>query len=338
MTRSAWWRLSGLFGRQKRERELADELESHLQMHAEDIVNAGMNADQARRRARLELGGVEKTKQAWRERDTVPWIENLLQDVRFAARQLRLNPGFALTAVLMLTLGIGASVAIFAFVDAALIKPLPYKEPTRLVSPTETAAIMGRANLSYPDYLDWKRMNKVFISFDVVGGTGFLVNTPSGMEPVPAVRMSDGLFRTLGVKPMLGRDFYEGEDLPAAPKTVILSYDSWMKRFNGSRDAIGKSIDLSGTPHTVVGVLPSTFQFALRGAAEFYVPLHAAGECDLRRSCHSLIGIARLRDGITIAMAQANARGEVGGTHQHPAGQLQLQHGLDPFRGQALQR
>jgi macrolide transport system ATP-binding/permease protein len=111
-----------------------------------------------------------------------------------------------------------------------------------------------------------------------------------------------------------------------------------MKRFNGSRDAIGKSIDLSGTPHTVVGVLPSTFQFALRGAAEFYVPLHAAGECDLRRSCHSLIGIARLRDGITIAMAQANARGEVGGTHQHPAGQLQLQHGLDPFRGQALQR
>src|SRR5277367_6891249 len=138
----------------------------------------------------------------------------LMQDLRFALRQFKKSPGFGLMAVLMLALGIGASVAIFAFVDAALIKPLPYADPTRLVAPTETIAAFGRANLSYQDYLDWKRMNKVFASLDVYTGTGYLLRTPTGTEPVPAARVSDGFFRTLGVTPILGRDFYAGEDQP----------------------------------------------------------------------------------------------------------------------------
>jgi len=231
----------------------------------------------------------------------------LMQDLRFALRQLRKNPGFGLTAVLMLALGIGASVAIFAFVDAALIKPLPYADPNRLVAPTETIAAFGRANLSYQDYLDWKRMNRVFTSLDVYNGTGYLLRTPEGTEPVPAARVSDGFFKTLGVTPILGRDFYAGEDKPSAPKTVILSYPAWQRRFGGRKDVIGETVSLSGVPMTVIGVLPASFQFAPRGNAEIWAALQADDPCDSRRSCHSLNGIARLKEGVTVEAAQADA-------------------------------
>jgi macrolide transport system ATP-binding/permease protein len=231
----------------------------------------------------------------------------LMQDLRFALRQFRKNRGFGVTAVLMLALGIGASVAIFAFVDAALIKPLPYADPNRLVAPTETIAAFGRANLSYQDYLDWKRMNKVFASLDVYTGTGYLLRTPTGTEPVPAARVSDGFFKTLGVTPILGRDFYAGEDQPKAPKAVILSYSAWQRRFDGRKDVIGETVSLSGVPMTVVGVLPATFHFAPRGNAEIWAALQADDPCNQRRSCHSLNGIARLKDGVTVEAAQADA-------------------------------
>jgi hypothetical protein len=121
----AWWqRMLGIARDSSREREMADEIESHIQMQAEENERAGMSAQEARRRAILKLGGVERTRQAYRERDRLPLLENLLQDLRFAFRQLAKNPGFAVTAVLILTLGIAASVALFAFVDAALLKPL----------------------------------------------------------------------------------------------------------------------------------------------------------------------------------------------------------------------
>ena len=163
-------------------------------------------------------------------------MNTFIQDLRYTLRQLRKSPGFAGTVILILAMGMCASIAIFGFVDAALIKPLPYSNPARLVEVTESVAMLPRANLSYPDYLDWKRLNQVFGSMDVYDGTGYLLRTPSGTEPVPATRVSDGFFRTLGIAPLLGRDFYAGEDLPAAPKTVMLSYTTWQKRFGGSRD------------------------------------------------------------------------------------------------------
>jgi macrolide transport system ATP-binding/permease protein len=230
-----------------------------------------------------------------------------MQDLRFALRQFKKSPGFGLTAVLMLALGIGASVAIFAFVDAALLKPLPYANPNRLVAPTETVATFGRANLSYPDYLDWKKQNKVFSSLDVYTGTGYLLRTPTGTEPVPALRVSDGFFRTLGVRPILGRDFYAGEDKPGAAKTVLLSYSTWQKRFGGRKNVIGETVSLSGVPMTIIGVLPASFSFAPRGNAEIWAALHPDDPCNTRRSCHSLNGVARLKDGVTVEEAQADA-------------------------------
>src|SRR5580692_4916907 len=137
-------------------------------------------------------------------------MNGFLQDFRYALRQLRKSPGFACTAILILTLGMCASVSIFGFVDAALIKPLPYANPTRLVEVTESVAIIPRANLSYLDYLDWKKLNQVFTSMDVHDEADYLLRTPAGTDPVSGARVSDGFFRTLGVTPLLGLDFYSG--------------------------------------------------------------------------------------------------------------------------------
>ena len=303
----AWLnRLSGLFSNQRREQEFAAELEGHMQLHVDENIRSGMTPEAARRDAILKLGGLEPTRQAYRERGTVPFFETLLQDLRFAFRQLSKNPGFTLTAILMLTLGTAASVAIFAFVDAALLQPLPYTNPNTLVDITESIAIFPHADLSYPDYLDWKRLNQSFSSFDVYYGAGYLLNTPSGTEPVTGTRVTDGFFHTLGVAPLLGRDFYAGEDLLSAPRTVILTYATWQKRFAGRKDVIGQAVLLSGIPYTIVGVMPDTFAFAPRNNTEFWTTMHATGGCDLRRSCHGLVGVARLKDGVTVAAAQAN--------------------------------
>ena len=296
-------RLCGVFPGARSQRRFADEIESHLQMHIDDNLRLGMNPEQARREAILKLGGVELTKQVYRERNTLPMIDDLLQDLRFALRQLRRSPGFTITAAIMLALGIGASVAIFAFVDAALLKPLPYREPARIAAVTESVKLFGRANLSYPDYLDWKRMNHSFSSFDIYGGGGGLLNTPTGALPVSSLRVTDGFFRTLGVTPFMGRDFYPGEDLPGTGDTVILSFEGWQKWLNGRPDAIGQKINLNGLPYTIVGVMPQSFDFAPRGGTQFWLPFHAKGECDLRRSCHGLEGIARLKDGVTMQAA-----------------------------------
>ncbi|MGA1987288.1 MAG: ABC transporter permease [Candidatus Sulfotelmatobacter sp.] len=253
-------------------------------------------------------------------------MSNFLQDLRYALRQLRKSPGFAGTAIVVLAMGICASVSIFAFVDAALIKPLPYPNPSRLVLVTETAAMLPVANLSYPDYLDWKRLNQVFSSMEAYGWTGHLLRTPAGAEPVSGLRVSDGFFHTLGVAPVLGRDFYSGEDLPSAPKTVILSYSTWQKRFGGRNDAVGETVSLSGIPYTIVGVLPQDFQFAPGGGnEEFWTTLHASDSCALRRSCHNFIGIGRLKDGVSVEMALANMKAI--------AAQLELQYPKDN-RGQ----
>ena len=233
-------------------------------------------------------------------------MSGIFQDVRYAFRQLRKSPGFSVVAVLTLSLGICASVAIFAFVDAALLKPLPYRDPSRLVEVTERTTLFPRNNLSYPDYLDWKRMNTVFSSMDVWNGSGFLFQMPNGSVPVPAARVSDGFFRTLGVKPVRGRDFYDGEDKVGAPPTVLLSYSAWRDRFSSREDVIGQTVSLSGKAYTVIGVLPKEFQFALRGRAEFWTALQPTMECEKRRGCHNLYGIARLKDGVTVGAADAD--------------------------------
>ena len=166
-------------------------------------------------------------------------MRTILQDLRFAARQLRKSPGFTFTAVLVFALGIGASTAIFAFVDAALVKPLPYQAPSRLVALFERIPVGDRYHLSYPDYLDWKQRNRVFTSLDAYRPEGYTLTTATSVEEVVGARVSDVFFRTLGVGPFLGRDFMPGEDQPSAQQTVMLSYQAWQKRFAANKNVLG---------------------------------------------------------------------------------------------------
>ncbi|HJT27217.1 MAG TPA: ABC transporter permease [Pyrinomonadaceae bacterium] len=303
----AWLlRCKGLFLKDARERELADELESHVQMHIDDNIRAGMSPQEARRVAMMKLGGVDQTKEAYRDRAGIPFLENAVQDLRFTLRQLRKNPAFTVTATMMVALGIGASVAIFAFVDAALIKPLPYKDPSRLLYVTETTPDIPRGVISYPDYVDWKKLNGVFDSLDVYNQRGYVISTPAGVEMIDSARVTAGFFRTLGVGPLLGRDFAEGEDKPEAPRTLMLSYASWQKRFGGKPEIIGQSITSDDIQYTVIGVLPQNFHFAPVENAEFWVALNPIGTCFERRSCHSLHGIARLKNGVSTEAALAD--------------------------------
>ena len=150
-------------------------------------------------------------------------LESVLQDLRFAVRQLRKNPGFAGTAILVLALGMAASVAIFAFLDAALLRPLPYRNASRLVVAYETTNSCRDCNLSYPDYLDWKKANTSFRSFEAWDASVYLWRGPEGVQAVRSAHVSGGFFRTLGVAAMLGRVFTETDDTPAAPRTVVLT-------------------------------------------------------------------------------------------------------------------
>jgi macrolide transport system ATP-binding/permease protein len=297
-----------LLRRERFNSELDEEMSFHREQKENELREAGVAPEVAHRLAAREFGNPTRLKEQSYEVMGFRF-ETVWQDLHFALRQLRRSPGFTLTAVLMLALGTGASVAIFAFVDAALIKPLPYDDPTRLVDVNERVKLFPRSNLSYQDYLDWKKMNKVFSAMEVYTGTGYLLNTPGGAEPTPGGRVSAGFFRVLGVKPMLGRDFYDKEDLPGAADTVILSYATWQERFGGRRDVIGQTVGLSGTPTTIIGVLPPDFQFAPRGKVEFWSTIHTLTSCEKRRGCHNLYGVARLKDGVSVQMALADVTG-----------------------------
>jgi len=317
-------KLSILFGRSRFSAELDEEMAFHRAQAERDFIAAGMTPQAARYAAMRQFGNATRLKE--KSHEVVGFsFETLLQDLSFALRQLRKNPGFALTAILILALGIGASVSIFAFVDAALIKPLPYPNPTRLVDVTESLALFPRGNLSYQDYLDWKRMNTVFNSFEVYSGTGYGLSTPAGTEPVPGERVSAGFFRTLGIAPMLGRDFQPADTVVGAAPVEMLSYGAWQRRFGGRPDVVGQSVNLSGVSRTIVGVLPREFQFALRDNAEFWEALQPSTECEKRRSCHDLNGVARLKDGVPVATALAQM--------QSIAQQLERQY-PDSNRGQ----
>jgi len=300
-------KLGFLLRREKFDAELEEEMRFHREQQAKEFEAGGLAGESARYAARRQFGNDTRLRE--QSREVVAFrAEAVIQDSRFALRQLRKNPGFAVTAVLMLTLGIAACLALFAFVDAALIKPLPYKDPNRLVDVAESVTVFPRSNLSWQDYLDWKKMQKVYSSFDAWTGAAFLLSTPSGVQPAMGARVSAGFFNTLGVTPILGRDFRPNEDSPAAPRTALISYATWQQRYGGRSDIVGQVATLDDTPTTIIGVLPRDFHFALRGRADFWLPIQELNGCEKRRSCHNLFGVARLRDGVSVATALADMK------------------------------
>ncbi len=294
-----------MFKRRRSADDFAQEIQSHLELEADDLEREGLSEDEARRKAKIEFGNVRAAEERFYLKDRVEWLDNLLRDLRFALRQMVKNPAFAVTAILVLALGIGASVAIFAFVDAALLEPLPYANPTRLMSVNESSAESPVWPLSYLDFLDWQRLNRSFSSLAIYSGRGHLLRVPSGAEPVQGERVSGDFFKTLGVRPMLGRDFYPDENRLGGPNVVILSYGAWLHRFNGRRDVTGQTVDLDNTAFTIIGVLPRTFSFGPSGNAEFWVPINDLSPHEHSRTFYPFMGVGRLRDGVTIPAARA---------------------------------
>jgi len=301
-------RIPFLFGRKQFRDELDEEMAFHRSEAERELRSSGVSAESARRSAAVRFGNTTRLRE--QSQEIIGFrAETILQDLRYALRQLRHNPGFAFTAILILVLGMGVSVAMFGFVDAALLQPLPYSAPDRLMAVDERSANFPHSNLSRDDYDDWKRLNRSLSSFDVYTGTGYLLRSPSGAEPVPARRVSAGFFDTLGTRMMLGRGFLPGEDQPGKPKITILSYGTWLKRFGANRNVVGHTASISGENYTIVGVLPRDFSFAPGRDSEFWTPLLDKNGCEKRRSCHNLDGIGRLRDGVTMQQALADLTG-----------------------------
>jgi putative ABC transport system permease protein len=307
--RSRLIRLGGLFRKRRREREMAEELESHLQMHIEDNLRSGMTPEEARRQALIKLGGLEQVKEDCRDARDVRFIKELFQDIRYGLRQLRRNPGFTVVAVLTLALGIGANTAIFSVVDAALLRPLPYRDPDRLVMVWNQLHRLGLNQFpaSYADYSDYKTGNRVFddiaafepAHFDLAG------NQP---ERVLGMRTSANLFPLLGVKAELGRTFLSEENQPGRNGVVVLSDALWRRRFGADPAVLGKSITLDGGLYMVIGILPRTFRFSIGGPVYPDVWLPIALHPDPQRQTSGLQLIARLRKGVSVAEATVNMK------------------------------
>lgn len=299
-------RFANLFRQQKIDREIDEELRAHIDLATEANLLKGLPHAEARRDALLRFGNPTSTRERVSGVDSALTLASVFADLRYACRQLLRNLSFTSTATLVLALGLGSFTAIFAFVDAALLKPLPYRDPSRLVALFESISLGPRYHISYQDYLDWKRMNGAFSGVDVYDGTNLTLNTTEGPKQTTGAVVSAGFFRTLGVAPILGRDFRDGDDLPGAPCRVLLTYAAWHQRYGGRGDLVGKPIAFANSSCTIIGVLPREFHFAPAEPAEFWLNIHPNDVCGKDRGCHNFSGIARLKDGFTLAAAQAN--------------------------------
>jgi predicted permease len=304
-------RLRSLFRRDRVEGELDEELRYHLEREIEERLAAGLTLEEARLAARRSMGAIAQNMEECRDMRRVTFIEHRIQDLRFALRQLRKHPGFAATAISILALGLCASVAIFGFVDAALIRPLPYQDPLRLVTAFGTrpdlARSQNRGYVSYLNFLDWRARNRAFSSiaaYDV--RAGFTLTTSAGAQRVSGLRVTSGFFRTLGVTPVLGREFHRDEEGPAAPPTVVLAYSAWQTRFGARPDAMGQTVTLQGEPHVVIGVLPRDFHFPMAEHADFWATIRGPQACWEARGCRSLETVARLADRVSVQAATAD--------------------------------
>jgi putative ABC transport system permease protein len=298
-------RFFGMLNRGRREREFAEELESHLALHIEDNLRAGMSPEEARRVALVKLGGVTQVQELHREQRGLPMLETLFHDLRFGARMLFKNPGFTLIAVVTLALGIGANTAIFSVVNAVLLRPLPYPEPERLVHFATMSQEKGLGGASITDQLFtfYRDHSRIFESLAVYAPTGFNLADSGESERLRGANVTIDFFRVFGQQPIHGREFLPQEDMPGKNTVAILSYGLWQRRFGGDPLIVGKLVRLDSIPTVIVGIMPPRFNFPEE--AELWVPV---GLNPGKSAPWYLKPIGRLRPGITQAGADAEVK------------------------------
>jgi predicted permease len=309
--RALVFRLLGSVRGARRDDDLSSELASHLQLHIDDNLRAGMAPDEARRRALLKLGGVEPVKEYVRDRRGLPWVDALVGELRYAARVLRRTPGFTVVAIITLALGIGATTAVFSVVDGVLLRPLPYPHPRQLVELRQAAP--GAAGLaSFADglrlspsmYVTYAEHNRTFQSLGV-WTTGHASVTGVGEpEEVRTALVSDGVLETLAVPPAAGRWLSRADQRPHGPDVAMLSYGYWQRRFGGSPAVIGRRLLVDSRPRQIVGVMPQGFRI-VDADFDLLLPL-AFDRSELILAGFGYQGVARLRPGVTIRQADAD--------------------------------
>ena len=307
--------LRAVVGRSRVEREMDAELRFHVEAYAEDLVSSGVPRDEALRRARLEFGGIEQTKEICRDARGVNIVESFAQDIRFGLRMLRKNPGVTSTVALTLALGIGVNTAMFSVLNGWLLRPLPVPSPEQIIVLAGEQKEGSNGNLSYPDFLDFQKATDCFSSlFGYAWGIGGLSANGNARE-IGYVAVTGNYFSGLGVKPALGRLFLPGEsEKPGEELLVVLGYSFWQSKFGGDQHVIGKSVRVNGKQATVIGVTPrdfhgTTFAFDM----DAYLPLSAltlgggdSGNPWMARADRRLTVIGRLKRGTTLGQAQSS--------------------------------
>jgi predicted permease len=307
MFRKFWHRFRAHFRQGKMEREMEKELRFHLEMEAEKHIRRGMSKEEAELEARRSFGGIEQTKESYRDLARFRLVEDLWQDLHYGVRMLVKNPGFTVIAVLVLALGIGANTAIFSVVNAVLLRPLPYDDPQRLVHVTEvfegkggkTGKGVGGGTIDV-HYFYWVEQTKTFdhlAAFD----SGYIYLTGRGEpERLDSIWATANMFPALGIAPQLGRVFTPEEDRPGGAPVAILSHALWQRRFGGDPAIIGQSLTLNGASRQVIGVMSPGFKFIQK--ADVLLPLRFIAQQDPRGgiSISRKFILGRLKPGISI--------------------------------------
>jgi putative ABC transport system permease protein len=330
-------RLRALLRKSEMEHELDEELRHHIEQQTEQNIRLGMNPEEARYTARKAFGGVEQAKERSRDARGVRWLEELWQDLRYGARMLVKNPGFTLVAVLTLALGISANTAIFSVVNAVLINPFPYPAGNRLMTLYTTRDRppgMLRTDFITPaDFAAWRAQQKSFSEMFAFTASYARLTGAKEAAFIPGFSATARFFKTLGVKPMLGRGFLPEEEIPGRPKVVVISHTIWQDRLNADPNVIGKMLrlaDEAGNPqrladHTIIGVLPPDFKFI------YQIDVLFPFELNPNERDGGLAVIGRLKDGVTLEQARVETK-----VITERLRQANSRPGDDPVRGAEL--
>ena len=302
-------RVAGLFRR--RSSDLDDELAFHREMAEQEFRRAGHSPEDSRRLAAVKLGGAAQIREAYDDQRRIPFVEMLVQDLRYGLRMLRRTPGFTAAAVLTLALGIGANTAIFTVVDAVLLRPLPFADPDRLVTVGDRGADGTPMNVGFMTVMDWKVRSRSFEHLALMRSWLPTLVVNGEAERLPAVRVSWNYFDMMGVRPALGRTFTADDDRPDHWRVLMLSDALWRRRFGADPAIVGRTVVMNDREYRVVGVMPPTFEpldaerFFTAGA-ELWAPVgYDKTTRDACRSCQHLRAFGRLKPGVTLADATA---------------------------------
>ena len=324
-------RLRSIFQRAKVEEELDDELRFHQEQQADKYMRAGLSRDQALRQVRLDFGGHEQVKEDVRNARGTAAVENTMRDARYAVRQLRENPAFAMVMILTLALAIGANSAIFSVIEGVLLRPLPYARADRIVRVFLTSPAYPRFPLNPWDFRDYRDRNQSFSGLAAFTRADMQLSGEAGQpEMLNGFEITAGFFGVLGLQPELGHEFARSNEAANSARDVILSDHLWRTRFGADPRILGRKITLNGMPFTVVGVMPAGtahpgneyHPVAYGQHVDLWTPFWFQGNTTQRGS-HFIEGFGRLKDGVTAGQAESEMNAimqELGREHQSDRG------------------